>query len=248
MAVLNINTDAVVRHTARLERMHKSNLPIAVRNTLNSAAFDVKTNTMPASAKATFTERNKTFFKANSKVQTATGFNLKSMKATVGFFSNKLKGGNNFAVKDLEQQEKGGKIKGRSFIPTDQARGGNNSKMVKPSNRFSKISGVKFIDARKGRTKGKSPGDRFHRAAGKAGKGGTVLAPYKGKMMLWRVNSIRKTKSNQWKLTPLYSFEKNRAVKVSKTNFMKSASLKSAKKMERVFIKEAEKRFKKGRR
>lgn len=241
MAVLNINTDAVVAYTNTLEKMHRSALPVAIRGSLNSAAFDVKLKTMPISVKKEFKERNKTFFKANSRVVMAKGFNVKSMKALVGFTEGRLKGGNNFSVKDLFQQEFGGTINKKSFIPTDSARGGNKAKPVRPSNRLSKIN--RIIDARKGRTVGKSPGSRFAKAVHKAGKGGHVLAPLRGSMFLWRVNSLNKTKSGQYKLTLLYSFQKNRSVKVNPTHFMANASLVSGRKIETFFIKEAKRQF-----
>ncbi|MBL4809315.1 MAG: hypothetical protein JKY43_04565, partial [Phycisphaerales bacterium] len=51
MAVeFNVNTDAVVSLTNKLEKLHKSAFPVAVRGTLNSAAFDVKQKSMPAFA------------------------------------------------------------------------------------------------------------------------------------------------------------------------------------------------------
>jgi hypothetical protein len=87
---------------------------------LNKAAFDVKQNTMLKSAEASFVKRQPNFFKANSRVEMASGWDLDKMQATVGFNSSGLKGGsNNHAVEDLEQQERGGTIKSRSFIPTD---------------------------------------------------------------------------------------------------------------------------------
>lgn len=246
MPTLNINTDEVVIWTNKLEKMHRSALPVAIRESLNRAAFDVKgtskggEGTMLKTSKSAFVNRSTNFFKANSMVEKAKGFNTKSMQAMVGFTSAKLKGGDNFAVKDLEQQERGGKIGGKSFIPSDEARGGNSAKAVRPRNRLSKIT--KIIDARKG--KGKSDGSKFHRAANKAGRGGHVLAKFKGKMNLWRVNSLNKTKEGAWKLTHLYTVDKDRKVSVSGTGFMRIASLKSGGKIERFYIKEAEKQIK----
>jgi len=115
---LNINNTANVAFSNKLERLSKSALPVAVRTTLNSAAFDVKKNTMPEQVSKTFTERRKTFFKANSRVEMARGFNVESMQSKVGF----INGGKNQAVRDLEAQEEGGKIGGRSFVPMDTSR------------------------------------------------------------------------------------------------------------------------------
>jgi len=237
MAILNINTDAVVRHTNTLEKMHRSALPLAIRGALNNSAFDVKQKTMPLSAKNAFKERNKTFFKANSRVNRATGFNVKSMKATVGFFSNKLKGGDNFAIKDLEQQESGGSIDKKSFIPTDEARGESKVKLVRPRNRLSEIN--KIIKAKNFRGNKKQ---RFIKAIHRAGKGGHVLgSSVMGENTLFKVNSL--TKKGKFKLTPLYDFKKGRKVGVKATGFMRKASLLSGSKIERFYIEQAKKQI-----
>lgn len=235
---LNINTDEVVKFTNKLEQMHRKHLPLSVRNTLNSAAFDVKQKTMPESANKSFVNRNKNFFKATSRVEMAKGFDVHSMSAKVGFVG----GERNQAVRDLEQQEKGGKIEGRSFIPTDAARTGQSPvKMVAKRNRLNNIN--RIIDARKGRIQGNTPGQRFNKAVAKAGSGGLVLAPYKNEMYLWRVNSDKKTSDGKWKLTLLYTYKKGRSVKVDNTNFMRRATDKSSAKINQFFIREAKKQL-----
>lgn len=240
--IININTDAVVKYTAKLEKLHRSALPVAVRNTLNSAAFDVKKTTMPKKAEATFQNREKNFFKANSRVDMAKGFDMKTMQATVGFTENGLKGGSNFAVKDLEQQEYGGAIKSKSFIPMDPARGGNKTRPVRPGNRLSTVN--KIANSAKGKVKGRNKQERFIKSAVYAGVGGYVIGNF-DKQKLFRINSIRKKKGNTIiKKTPIYSFEENRSVRVKATGFMREATIESASKMESVYIKEAEKQIK----
>lgn len=237
MAILNINTDALVIFTNKLEKMHRSALPLAIRGTLNNAAFDVKQKTMPKSAASTFTERKKNFFKANSRVEMAKGFNINKMASMVGFISNKLKG-ENFAVKDLEQQEHGGTINKKSFIPLDSSRGGNKARPVRPINRLSKISNIVNQKNLRGPKK-----QRFIKAARKAGVGGVFLGgTSEGKETLFRVKSISK---RGFRLIPIYSFKKGRNVKVKPTFFMKKASIISAKKMNRFFIDQAKRQFNK---
>jgi hypothetical protein len=239
---ININTNAVVKHTAKLEKLHKSALPVAVRATLNSAAFDVKTTTMPKKTETTFINKEKNFFKANSHVDMAKGFDLKSMQATVGFTESGLTGGNNFAVKDLEQQEQGGSIKGKSFIPMDPARGGNKAKTVRPVNRISAIN--KIANSAKGRVKGKNKQERFVKSAIYAGAGGYVLGNFE-RQKLFRIKSIKRKKGQTIvKKVPIYSFEENRSVRVKSTGFMKAATIESANKMESFYIREAEKQIK----
>jgi hypothetical protein len=237
---LNINTDAAVIFTNKLEKLHKSALPNAIRNSLNKAAFNVKQNTMPAKASRAFVNRSPNFFKANSRVEMAKGWDMKNMKATVGFLEQGLRGGNNFAVKDLEQQERGGVIRGKSFIPLNPARAGNSvSKMVRPMNRLSSIN--KIVDASK--AKGKNDKQKFVKSIFHAGKGGLVLAQFGGREILWRVNSLNRTKSGQFKLTPIYSYKPSRTVSVQGTGFMRSASLESGEKIEQYYFEEARKQI-----
>lgn len=240
MATLNVNTDAVVKYSNKLEKLHRSAFPVAIRGALNNAAFDVKQKTMPVSADKEFVNRNPNFFKANSKVFMAKGFNVRTMQAMIGFTTDKLKGSNQ-AVEDLEQQEHGGKIKGRSFIPLDIARGGSKTRPVRPSNRLTRINNI--VNARK--IRGKNKQQKFVKAAMSAGIGGYVIGNLNPKI-LWKITGITKIGNKiKIKKIPVYSYEKGRDVNVSATNFMKKATLKTAKKLEGFFIKQAKKQIEK---
>lgn len=234
---LNIDLNAVKQHAQRLQQIGRSALPVAVRQTLNSAAFDVKQRTMPGEVNDTFIQRKPNFFKANSKVEQAKGFDIGQMKATVGFVPSK---GDNQAVKDLEQQEHGGQIEGRSFIPTDQARtGGSNRRMVKANAR---LKGLKFVNPRNAR--GKNKGQRFIKSAVHAGKGGLVLGQLGSTQVLWRVNSLIRTADGKFKLTPLYTYKKGRAAKIDNaTHFMQTASTRSAGQLNNNFVYHAQKQI-----
>lgn len=235
---LNINTDAVVKFTAKLEQISRSALPNAIRNALNKAAFDVKQRTMPKSADKNFIKRQPNFFKANSRVVMAKGFNIGSMEATVGFTSANLKGGNNYAVRDLEQQERGGTIEKRSFIPTDAARTGS-SKPVRPANRLSGIKGIINAD----KSPGKTVRQKFINAVHKAGKGGYVLGNL-GKKKLYKIESITKVGGRTViKKRALYTFEEGREVDVKATGFMESATIESANDIEKFYIAEAKRQI-----
>lgn len=238
---IDVNTGAAKIYAEELKKLHRSAFPVAIRSTLNTAAFDVKKNTMPRKASDTFINRQQNFFKANSRVEMAQGFDINSMKATVGFTENGLKGGNNYAVKNLEQQEYGGQIDSKSFIPMDPARGGNKARPVRPGNRISVINGV--VNSAKGIVKGKNKQERFVKSSIHAGVGGYVIGNF-NKQQLFRINSIRKKKGHTViKKTPIYSFEENRSVSVKATGFMREASIESAAKMEEVFKKEAGKQI-----
>ena len=71
---LNINNDAVIALTAKLERLNKSALPSAIRSTLNDSAFLMKQKNILESAKNNMTVRNQSFFKRYTGVKRATGF------------------------------------------------------------------------------------------------------------------------------------------------------------------------------
>lgn len=237
MVVLNVNTDELVGLTNKLEKLHKSAFPVAVRSALNSAAFDVKQRTMPATSMQTFENRQKNFFKATSRVDMAKGFDAMTMRSTVGFVSS----GKNQAVDDLEQQERGGQIGGRSFVPIDSARtSGSHARNVQKKNRISVMPNV--VNAQ--RAKGVNAKQRFVKSVMFAGKGGNVLSEWKGKMILWRVNSLNRDSNGRFKLSALYSYAKGRSVKVKATSFMKRASMKSATRMDDFFIVEANKQIK----
>jgi hypothetical protein len=96
---LNINHSAVVAHTNRLEKMRRSALPNAIRNSLNTTAFDLKMNTMPKSAQSAFKKRHPgQYYKANSRVEMAQGFDINKMESTVGITTERLKVKNNNSV------------------------------------------------------------------------------------------------------------------------------------------------------
>lgn len=188
---------------------------------------------MPAYAKHEFTQRMPNFFKANSSVDMARGYNLDEMQASVGFLAKGAK--TQHAVDELEQQEYGGTIMGRSFIPTKQARGGNPNKGVRPQNRISAIKNMvnsNTID-------GKSPAQKFRHAVAKAGVGGYVIGN-NAKKTVFKVLAIT---DGRLRLRPLFSYQEHRSVKIKGTGFMESASLNSGGKMNDIYIMEAEKQI-----
>ena len=236
----NVDTDEVIKFTNDLEKLNRSAFPNAVRGTLNGLAFDVKTKTMPEETKKDFINRQKNFFKANSGVDVAKGFNLRTMVSVVGF---KSKRPNNQAVENLEQQEKGGEIKGRSFLALHQARTSKSiNKLVAKRNR---ISGIKNI-VNTSSIEGKTEGQKFIKSIHLAGSGGFVLSHFNRKGILWRVDSLDRKKDGKFKLTAIQSYEKGRSVRIKKaTHFMENSSVKSSKKSEEIYIKEANRQFNK---
>ena len=235
----NVDTSKLVVHTNRLEKMSRSAFPVAVRGTLNDAAFDVKTRTMPASATSTFKHRQKNFFKANSKFVKADGFNINSMESNIGFYENKLQNqGHNFSIDDLNQQEEGGVIKKKSFIPQGQARKSANG-IVRANARLSNIKKI----ANRANVKGSSWAQEMIKSAVFVGVGGFLLTEQFAKARggaLFRIKSIKRVKGHTYFVAEkLYSFMKGRTIIAKPTHFMQHASMTTAAKMDDFYIKRA---------
>jgi hypothetical protein len=262
---IDVNTDKLREYTKKLKSLGKSAFPVAVRQTLNDAAFNVKLQTMPKSADKAFVNRQKNFFKANSKAIGAEGMNVQTMHSDVGFYENKLNiKSTNYAVKDLEQQEYGGSIKGRDFIARKEARTG--SGIVKKAVRITELKDGTKINAivanRQSISRNKkrimvSQKQAFIRAAIVAkqlqGDDALVLGNiYRGKSgktrTLSKINSVKFTKREtgiKISRTPLYQYTKGRLVAVKSTNFMRRASYETSMNMDEMYIKRAQERFKK---
>ncbi len=236
--VFNINTDATVQFTNKLEALRKSALPVAIRGTLNDAAFVMKKTEMPKQAKRAFIERQANFFKANSRVEMATGFDINHMVATMGMVESGLQNkSTNYAVKDLEQQEGGGTIDGRSFKPLPAARRGGRG-VTRANARISQIKNI--VDAKGSR--GANKMQQFIRASLHAGKGGYVL----GGRRLWKVTNIRRVGRNiRFTRQDLYSFTKSGTAHVKATGFIRKAALEVQKEMEFFYRLQAQKQFSK---
>lgn len=235
---IKVDTSSMDRHAQKLKEISRSAFPSAVRQTLNDAVYDVKTNTMLDQSRRDFVNRQDNFFKANSSFEKAEGSKISSMKSTIGFFEKSLKGQNNRAVKDLEDQETGGSIEKKSFIPMATARTSASVRsLVRPNARLAKIKNV----VKASQMGFSNPKSNFIVAAHKAGKGGYFIS----KNTLWRVNKLNPTKSSDLGLTPLYNYKTNRSVRVGATHFMREASFKTAGKLDVMFLKNAERQIKK---
>jgi hypothetical protein len=241
MVKININTDNLIKHTNRLEKLRKSALPAAIRGTLNDAVYDVKTNTLLESSKVEFINRQPNFFKANSKFEKANGFNINQMAATIGMVSTGLQSpGSNYAVEDLEQQEEGGTIEKRTFIPTEEARIGKSSKRpVRANARLKQIRNL----ANTKKASGKNEKVQFVKTGVFVGKGGYMVS----KNILWRINSVKRLRNGNtvFNKTKLYSFDQGRSVNVKPTHFMRKASLNTANKLNQFFLRQAERQINK---
>lgn len=243
MFKLNVDTRETVVMTNKLEKLHRSAFPLAVRGTLNRAAFNTKKKTLLDVTNKTFTNRTKNFFRANSKVFMAKGWDVRKMVSEVGMVEGRLKGDSNYAVKDLAQQEVGGSIGGRSFIPLKQARVSNSySKNVKRNLRIGNRLG-NIVDSKK--IRGKSKAQKYIRAAHKAGKGGLVLGNRnRGSRLVFEIRGMKKVRGAlRVKSIPVYSYRDNRKVKVKATHFMKRSGEISGRQMPRFYNEEGKRQI-----
>lgn len=195
---LNVNTDAAIQLTARLEKLSKTAFPSAVRNTLNEVAFTAK-KLVPENAANNFTIRQKNLFTFMTLVNKASGNNVNGMVSQVG-----VNGSKGSLSDGLEKQESGGIVIGRKLIAHDMARTSNSSKKkIKSKNLFRNVG--KFGTAQK-----RVPGSKYFRI--KKGAKETVFEKT-SKNKITPLYIVRKTKSVLIKKKP---FINPSAVKASK--------------------------------
>ncbi len=244
MKSFNINTEASIQLTAKLGKLHRSAFPVAVRGTLNDAAFETKKQ-VPKIAASKFTTRQKTFFKAFSTVNKATGFDLRNMKATAGINSTKTKGSR--VAEGLEKQEFGGNIESRKLVPYNYARTSNSrGKKVAKKNQFENLKNTVRIRGRGNKGTRKSRLVARVMVAKRLGAS-HMITNRGGKGTLFEISGVSqsiKTRKLRFKLTPLYRYRDSNISKVSKRPFMQPAAKLASGKMLKFYQTQADKQFK----
>lgn len=121
--ILDINASEVVKFTNKLEKLHRSALPVAVRQTLNDAAKDMKISgkgyngTIEREFKKNFTIRAKNFIRSHTGFNNSKNtFDINQMESSAGVLEGKSGAGDRLAI-----QERGGNLE-RERIPTDIVR------------------------------------------------------------------------------------------------------------------------------
>jgi hypothetical protein len=212
---LDVNTDAAIIFTAKLEKLHRSAFPSAVRNTLNDAAFETK-KLVPKKANEKMTIRQKNVFSKFTVIDKAKGFDIRRMSSVVGIdgrSKSKLADG-------LEKQETGGNVTSRKLIAHDMGRiSGSYSKKLKAKNQFSKIGSIA------------GPGKR------KKGSKYIMIKKSSAKGTVFEVSGK--------KLTPIFSYRKSKISKLKARPFMKPSAVQASKKIESIYKNNAEFQFKK---
>lgn len=114
---IHVNTKHLQEYKQKLTSLKRSAFPNAIRNTLNDAAFDMKQNTLHASASRNFKHtRSKNFFKSFTQVEKAKGFDISQMRAITGMV-DRGKDSVKTALENMNLHEKGGSIrKGSTYL------------------------------------------------------------------------------------------------------------------------------------
>lgn len=254
---LTIKTTKVKEYALALKSMHRSDFPIAVRNTLNNAAFDVKKRTLKQEARKSFKDRTAgRFFGVFSSVNQAKGFSIKTMRSEVGIVNPSRSGKKSDAAENMREQQLGGSI-ARKFIPFDQARTSNSLlKRVAKKNRLSEVGKSVNKSLSTLSTKGRrgSKTQRIIKTATFAVKKGRHFISHQssgGNTVVYRVKK-GSLGSGSWRIKttdgilsfkPIYSVKKGRKVSIKPKPFTQRAALKTSKLMPRFFQAQAIRRI-----
>lgn len=239
----NVNSDAIIHLTAKLERLNKYAYPAAVRATLSDGAFAMKKTNIAESARKNMTVRNKTVFKKFTGVEKATfNRNVESMRATVGFIpKDGVKGGK---VPDgMEKNEVGGVDSTGWMYSPDTRISKDKNRLVRNKSRFKKS---KILNVSKARNIATKKSLNFIQLAYESfdqkkafhfrTKKGLVLAQAKS----FKDNSSGKPSI---KLEFLMRSRKDFKAKAKATHFVKEGAMRTQKQMEGFYQKNAQYHF-----
>jgi hypothetical protein len=242
--MLKLDADEVIKLTVKLETLHRSALPSAVRNTLTNAAFETKKE-IPIQGAKRFITRRKTFLKAFSVVDKASGFKINSMVSKAGINANK----NADIAHELEKQEFGGNLDTSRLVPHDDARvSKSKQRRLQSTNWLTKLEAHKASKAyrsHRGTKKSKFVAAVMSTAA--SGKK-YMLLENKGTGMLYELKGLKKGKSGRdarFKLKKVFYLKKADSANVNGRGFIRAAKTKASKKINIFYKKNAEYQLKK---
>ena len=239
---LNVNTEAVIHLTAKLERIKKSAFPSAVRSSLNDAAFEMKGKNIEASARQNMTVRNRTVFKKFTGVAKATGFNVKTMQSQVGFIpKDGIKGKK--VPEGMERNEVGGTDNEGAMYMEKSRISNNRDRLVRRKARFDKNRIAKGTSSSR---KSKKLTNIQKMMASFNEKAPTFIETSKGKFLV-QVTKMGKKSNGKFaiKLDFLMRSRRKNPAKTKATHFVKEGAIKTSKQIEGFYIKNAEFQLKK---
>jgi hypothetical protein len=236
--VFNVNANASIVLTARLEELNKSAFPSAVRNTLNDAAFEMKIKNIPESANLQMKVKNKTFFKKFTGVERARGFSVNNMHSKVGF-SGSNRSNEKKALLGMHKQEFGGlDPKGLQYLKPTRI-GKTATRNVKISERYKKSDLYKPV--------GK---ESFTKQAYKSFKGKRpfLVKDKKGRKWIARTKSFKRGVKKKKAKINIEWLMRDRAKKptvIKRNSFNKKAALQTRKHIDDFYKKNATFQFNK---
>lgn len=238
--MIKVDTKSFVRLASDLKEVHRAALPNAVRFTLNDMAFDVKKiQLLPALTKSELIVRNPSFFKKYSGIDKATGWDINKMFSEVGMIPS---GDASKAVERLKQQDIGGTLKDRNFVPDPKARTGNKKGgKVRQQNYLSKLKLMGHIQM--GDKQGLIRAVTASKIeSGGSGKGFVVIY---GSILFEIIGFKRLPKQNTIKLhlKKLYTYKKDREIHLKPHHFMQKSAMETGKKLQELFSINAEKQL-----
>jgi hypothetical protein len=241
--IIDINSDAFVTFTNKLEKLGRADLPVAIRGTLNQMAFDMKgvggsRGEISKRAEQDFDyKRNNNLFKFMTGVDKARGLDIGGMKSEAGIVDRAGKGD---LAEGLADQQRGGDTK-QGATPLEGSRiGGNIPKKVRAASHLRKLNSLDLRRKKKG---------AFTAGAIKAKKANrTILVATKGgNSMIARIRGINKARGGvKIRLNWLYRINSGGTVKLKeKRPFVDNAARQVMKNGSKEFIKQAKRRIEK---
>ena len=242
----NVNTDATIILTAKLERLNKTAFPNAVRSTLSDGAFAMKQGGILASAKKNMKVKNENFFKANTGVVKARGRNVNQMEAISGFTNKRGEKANKAVNYGMEANEFGDTDdSGLKYYPATRGSRG----MVRRSQYYDKENITESYLSSNLKTKKQNRDSYTVRAfASLKDKKPVFVNTRKGRALI-KVSAIKKRKSGKGKgslriMSKLLMMDRTqKKARAKATHFNREAALTVHKKMDEFYAKNAQFQF-----
>ena len=211
MEQFSVDTTEMREFKRKLDKISKSAFPISVRKTLNNAAYQMRTKTLPQSFKDEFITRRPNFIKhVSGFTKCQNTFNVNNMVSEAGILEGKSLAGDR-----LELQERGGIINNRTVPFSDRSGNSPTRKGESAENVQSPIYYArKFKDLKKG-----------------------MISKNKQRAIFKTDNAVMMIQAGGiWKTLYL----ENRSVKIKKRKFVEPAGEFAAVQMPKTFINEFE--------
>ena len=223
---IKIDSNAIKQYEKKLNDLHRSAFPNAIRSTLNDAAFEMKKDNLHTSATKNFKHtRSKSFFKKFSGVKKATGWNINEMYSEIGLLDMGVKTAKT-AIDNMHMHEKGGSINEGATYLRDSRTSKSFGRLVRKQNYFKRSKFVK--------------GKNYVRKAFVALKENAIMQH--GDYLI-RVNKI--TKGRKLRINTTLLMKKRKNARITPNHFITKAGIETRKSIPLNFRKHAQKQIKK---